>query len=313
MKRIFLALAILLILPSSASAGVQAHSMLHTCCDTPEKVEQTFQAAQAMGASRVRLDVEVHGIISAQGAYDFSKLDHVLATARRYDMRVLGILSGTPPQFGDCPVGTPIQDSWKCGARDPDAYGAAVAKIIDHAPRVTWEFWNEPDLDYMYTGTPERYGQMLRALYREVKREHPGTRITFGGVAGSKSFVRRALDAGARRSFDIANVHIRGHSAVLRGITVRWRRFFKRETGRKLPLWVTEHGFPSDPKWQWDGFTGEVGQARYLKRSVTRIRRGGAREIFVTLFDSAEFGDNAYATEGVANKPAARTLARLRG
>jgi hypothetical protein len=71
-----------------------------------------------------------------------------------------------------------------------------------------WEFWNEPDLDYMYLGTPEQYGRALGAIYRLSAGRF---RILNGGVASLGSglpFLQRAIEAGAR--FDIANIHLRG-------------------------------------------------------------------------------------------------------
>jgi hypothetical protein len=152
-----------------------------------------------------------------------------------------------------------------------------------------WEFWNEPDLPYMYLGTPEDYGRTLGAIYRRAAGLF---RITNGGVASLRSgvpFLRRAITAGAR--FDIGNIHLRGEHMRARARAASG--FF----GRR-PLWVTEHGYPSRPD--------PGAQATYLSKSIPALRAGGADQVFVTLHDNTdEFGpDSPFSSEGIFGKPA---------
>jgi hypothetical protein len=60
------------------------------------------------------------------------------------------------------------------------AYARFAVAVMEHAgPGVlAWEFWNEPDLPYMYLGTPEQYGRALRAISRRAGGRF---RITNGG------------------------------------------------------------------------------------------------------------------------------------
>jgi hypothetical protein len=287
------AIACLSIATPAAARPVQSHSMIHTCCTPDRDREHFLAAAKASGASMVRLDVEVHGIVrwSPYGHwYDFSELDRVIALARSYRIRLLGILSGTPAGMTDCPVGTPPDASWKCAPADPHDYARHVVAIMEHAGTgvQTWEFWNEPDLPYMYLGTAEVYGRTLGAIYSRAAGRF---RVTSGGVAdlkGGLPFLQRAIGAGAR--FDIGNVHLRGGD--LRRKAGRAQRFFG-----ERPLWVTEHGYPSSPE--------PVAQVRYLRSSIPALRAGGADQVFVTLRDIDEFGpDSPFASEGILGKPA---------
>ena len=287
------ALAVLASAASAAARPVQSHSMIHVCCTPDAEQERLVAAASASGASVVRLDVEVHGIVqlSPDGrTYDFTKLDQVIALGRRYGIRILGVLSGTPAGMTACPPGTPFEVSWRCPPADPDEYARHVVTIMKHAGKgvLAWEFWNEPDLSYMYVGSPEAYGQTLGAVY---SRSAGRFRITSGGVSDVRSglaFLQRAIDAGAR--FDIGNIHLRG--TRLRAQANRASLFFG-----DRPMWVTEHGYPSHPDPQ--------AQARHLLRSIPALRRGGADQVFVTLRDIDEFGqDSPFASEGILGKPA---------
>jgi hypothetical protein len=284
--------------PSGAQA-VQSHSMIHVCCTPAAEEAAVIGAAKASGASIVRLDVELQGIVTPSPlgyVYDFSRLDRVIALARHNRIRILGILEGTPALMTACPPGTPVEASWKCPPSDPEAYARHAVAVMEHAGDgvLAWEFWNEPDLSYMYLGTPEEYGRTLGAIHRRAAGRF---RITNGGVAGAATgaFLRRAIDAGAR--FDIGNVHLRG--SRLRARARAASRFF----GRR-PLWITEHGYPSQPDPQ--------AQLRYLSGSIPALRAGGADQIFVTLRDLDEFGsDNPFASEGILGKPAWKLIVRL--
>jgi hypothetical protein len=286
-------IASVVIAAPAASRPVQSHSMIHTCCTPEADREHLIAAAAASGARIVRLDVEVHGIVqwTPHGhRYDFSKLDRVVSLGRAHGIRILGILSGTPAGMTDCPSGAPPEASWKCAPADPEDYARHVVAIMEHAGSgvLAWEFWNEPDLGYMYLGTPEAYGRALGAIHRRAGGRF---RITSGGVAdlhGGLRFLRRAIGAGAR--FDIGNVHLRGDG--LRKMARRASRFFG-----DRPLWVTEHGYPSHPDAQ--------AQVRYLAGSIPALRAGGADQVFVTLRDIGEFGpDSPFASEGILGKPA---------
>jgi hypothetical protein len=276
-----------------ADLPVQSHSMIHTCCTPAADRGNLMAAAKASGARIVRLDVEVHGIVipTPEGyRHDFSKLDEVIELGRRHGIRILGILSGTPSGMEDCPPGTSPEVAWRCAPADPDEYARHVVAIMEHAGQgvYAWEFWNEPDERYMYTGSPEAYGRALGVIHALAAGRF---RITTGGIAdlsGGLPFLRRAIAAGAR--FDIGNVHLRGTD--LRGQARRAARFFA-----GLPLWVTEHGYPSHP--------APDDQARNLRSSLPELRAGGADQVFVTLRDIDEFGpDSPFASEGILGKPA---------
>jgi hypothetical protein len=283
-----------------AAVPVQSHSMIHTCCTPAADRGSLMAAAKASGARIVRLDVEVHGIVVPTRSgyrYDFAKLDAVIELGRRHGIRILGILSGTPSGMEACPRGTRPEVAWRCAPADPDEYAGHVVAIMEHAGDgvYAWEFWNEPDEPYMYTGSPEAYGRALGVIHALAAGRF---RITTGGIAdlsGGLPFLRRAMAAGAR--FDIGNVHLRGTD--LRAQASRAARFFA-----GMPLWVTEHGYPSHP--------APDDQLRNLRASLPALRAGGADQVFVTLRDIDEFGpDSPFASEGILGKPAWRLVVSI--
>ena len=64
------------------------------------------------------------------------------------------------------------------------------------------------------------------------------------------------------------------------------------------PLWVTEHGYPADPAYQYDpDYTaGPASQAAYLTASIPTLLDAGASEVFVTERDNL---GGQFASEGL--------------
>jgi hypothetical protein len=85
-----------------------------------------------------------------------------------------------------------------------------------------WEFYNEPDSqslpgDFRWGPYPQRYAQMLIAVYPQVKAASPMAQVVFGGIAYDwfidqggafhREFLDVVLQSGAGPYFDIMNFH----------------------------------------------------------------------------------------------------------
>ena len=132
--------------------------------------------------------------------------------------------------------------------------------------------------------------------------------------------------ADAAHAFDIANIHERGGLDSLAGDVSAWRAHLA-TAGFTGPLWITEHGYPADPAYQWDpGYgTGADAQSAYLQASVPTLIDAGAARVFVTERDNlggadasegllgGDVGDPPVADPQVAERPAFAALARMAG
>jgi hypothetical protein len=294
-------------LPAAAEAApVSSHAQIHTCCMPAGQVERVFAESKAMGAAYVRVDFELNAIFEAYGAPlavpDWTRVDHVLALARRYDQPVLGIVLGTPTWISACAERWP--DAGRCAATDPAEYGRMAGELAAHARGVVrhWEILNEPDGKWAFEGTPEQYARMLSASHDAIKARVPEDLVLLGGLmtpwqTGWLDRVFATPGAAASRKFDIAAVHLRGPLGGLAHNLTDWRRFLSAH-GFDGPVWVTEHGYSADPAYQTDPryVGGEPAQAAYLRRSLPALERGGAEQVFVTLRD---FGAPEWAAEGL--------------
>jgi Abnormal spindle-like microcephaly-assoc'd, ASPM-SPD-2-Hydin len=289
---------------SAAVSPIGAHSMLQLD-DPPSFMEAMFAEAAGMGASTIRLDVAPALVFpDSPSDPDFSGLDAVMALAGQYHLRVVADLMTIPPQLADCPPSTPPSDAARCATDDLQAYGSLISQIVTHADPVirNWEIWNEPDSGQFFHGSPSQYAWMLRTAHDAIKQVDPQAQVLLGGIsstAGSPwlAQVLAVPGADAAHAFDIANVHERARLDGLAGDIHAWRAMLA-GAGFIGPLWITEHGYPSDPAFQYDpGFaTGPASQATYLAASLPTLLDAGAAEVFVTERDNL---GGEFASEGV--------------
>jgi hypothetical protein len=290
---------------AGATVPIGAHSMLQLN-DPPSFMETMFAQAAAMGASEIRLDVAPAFVFSSPNdPPDFSGLDEVMALSTQYHLPVVADLLTIPWWMADCArsVQTPSDDE-RCATDDLTDYGSVIGQIVAHADPVIrdWEVWNEPDTAQFFNGTPAQYALMLRTAHDAIDRVDPNDRVLLGGVStpaatGWLAQVFATPGADAIHAFDVANLHDRNQLDALAGDVTGFRQFLA-GAGFSGPLWITEHGYPSDPVYQYDhGFAGgAAAQAAFLTASVPTLVGAGAAEVFVTERDNL---GGQYASEGV--------------
>ena len=130
----------------------------------------------------------------------------------------------------------------------------------------------------------------------------PPDEVLLGGISsvaatGWLGQVFATPNADAIHAFDIANLHERADLWQLAPDVAGFRAFLAGQ-GFGGPLWITEHGYPSDPQYQYDpGYTGgATAQTAFLQASVPTLIDAGAAEVFVTERDNLS---GAFASEGV--------------
>ena len=288
----------------AAESPIGAHSMLQL--NSPYPFMQTmFAQAVAMHASAIRLDVApalvFHDPLQPP---DFTGLDEVVSLANAYHLRVVADLTTIPWWISACATGRDISQMTLCGTDDLADYRAEITEIVRRAdPAIhDWEIWNEPDLGSFFSGTPLQYAWMLRTAHDAIKAIDPQANVLLGGISGLSgenwlAQVFAAAGPDALHAFDIANIHERDRLDLLAGDVGAWRWFFAAD-GFTGPLWITEHGYPADPAFQYDPSYagGGASQAAFLGASVPTLLDAGAAKVFVTERDNL---GGQFASEGV--------------
>jgi hypothetical protein len=285
---------------------IGVHSMLYLSHPFGAK-RAMFREAAAVGASTIRVDVELPAIFPAPpAAPDWTGVDQYMALARTYHLRVLADLTGTPWYMADCPAGTPFDQTYLCPPFDARAWGQAAGAVAAHTRGVIddFEIINEPDGGWAFRGTAQQYAGILSASYDAIHAADPRARVALGGLENVGSygvtwlnevFATPGLDAA--HTFDIANIHVRTAAAGAGPTVARWRRYFA-AAGFFGPMWVTETGYPANRAYQTDpGYqNGPGSQAKWMTRVIGAMLGAGAAMVFVTERDTQT---GRFASEGI--------------
>src|SRR4051812_23631224 len=163
---------LLLLAPAAPAAGagsLAAHGMIYL--DSPPSFKEAmFAQAADLGASAIRVDVDVSEIVDG-GARDWRGLDEDVALARKYHLGVLAVLLGTPANLQRCDASVPGFFRFRCAATDEAAYAGYVGEIAHRAGRAIrwWQVLSEPDNPLMFHGSLGDYARRLVASSAAIR------------------------------------------------------------------------------------------------------------------------------------------------
>ena len=191
--------------------------------------ERIFAEAKAMGASHIRLDIEMHAVFKqyhgataciatgAEWTTWWSSRGATRCRSRRS--------SSACPSSSRCATARrgAVRAGRLRGLRTLRRRGRG-AHARRHQPL------RDPQrarLERLYRGTPEDYARMLAAAYDGIKARSPASTVLLGGVSGTiaKDWLTRVFatpGAAAATKFDIANVHVRGGLGSLTRTMTFW-------------------------------------------------------------------------------------------
>ena len=177
-----------------------------------------FNNLQSLGVKWVRWDID-WSVIQSNGVSDFrwEETDRVAATAKKYGINSLGIITYTPKWARD----SVCVDKFSCQPADPKVFAVFAGKVALRYKDliIYWEIWNEPNVPNFWTPKPNvmKYFDILREAYWEVKKNNPQSIILSGGLAPSGdeadgsispfTFMSALYTAGANQYFDAVALH----------------------------------------------------------------------------------------------------------
>ncbi|MBX5470207.1 MAG: hypothetical protein IRZ21_09955 [Thermoleophilaceae bacterium] len=300
------------------------------------------QAPDAQWARMARAGVEsVRTVFSWEAAQpspgappSFERTDRLVAGAVAHGIEPLPVVIYAPQWARADPT---VLES---PPRDPAEYASFLAALVrrygssgsfwaEHPelprrPLRYWQVWNEPQLRYQWY-TPDfakGYGALLRAAYKAVKRADPRAKVV---LAGATNLAWDALDELYRRGgihgfFDVAALHPYTSTAerVLRAVAL-FRAVLRRHGDGRVPLWITELGWPASKGKVRSGNTLQTtprGAAARLSRAydlLARTRRrpayGVSRAYWYTWASSYEGGISIFDYTGLYRYAGGRSRA----
>jgi hypothetical protein len=209
-----------------------------------------------IGARAIRLwdsGTSWRALNPAPGAFDFSRLDYRVETARAKGLEVMLTL-GQAPDWAASSQGPTLQTNPNPPRRieDWNAYVEAVAGR--YSDRINYyEIWNEPDLIEGYNGSVQGLLELAQSAHTIIKRRAPGAKVMtpafsvpfhgrFSGACNLKNWV----EAGGLRFCDAVSVHAYPGDGLEPERVLEWlgvvRELLDQHGMGHLPVYDTESG-----------------------------------------------------------------------
>ncbi len=227
-----------------------------------------LDAAKGMGFSRVRMDFAWSAVESTKGIYNFSNYDALVASLAARGMTLHLILDYTNrlyPPTGDAAFVSTTVPAFAAYAKAAAAHFAGKG--------VTFEIWNEANLEYFWMSppSPSDYAALANATIAAVHAGDPSAKVSTTGVSGYDfAFVRGYLAGGGADGADAIGVHPYRLSG---GETITDETLLLRSIAGALPgapaVWDTEWGY-SSTSFGGDGHapTARATQATFVVREI---------------------------------------------
>jgi hypothetical protein len=261
--------------------------------------------AAAAGARWIRFQLDRGAVHKGPGQFDWSAFDPVIDQVSGHGGKLLVILCCSPNWDSAAPPDTPAGRRWAylppAGDLGPwREYVRAVA--TRYRGRVqAYEAWNEPDPNQGGTAaenakaaSPAEFAALVAATAQEVRAADPGALVVGSGfrrgvfLAGGQYgdwFRQFWADAAhpPAQSLDVVSFHLiaplQPHQRALddaQAITAELRRDYQ----WSKPIWLTEVGYSSLPKFQEPAYQGEQGQAQWLADTLPGLLQRGVDKLF---------------------------------
>jgi polysaccharide biosynthesis protein PslG len=248
-----------------ASYGVAFGDTLRGLSDA--ELDKQIKDLSTIGFGWLRTDFDWWALQPENASkWEWHEYDRVVATARKYNIKILAVLTRTPPWARIAGCTDP-----GCAPADSAAYGRYVKEVVArYAPLGvrTWEIWNEPNLAGFWGPKVNAvtYTKFLKEAYTQIKAVDPGSQVLSGGISSlddnpnsleQLAFLKQMYAAGAKPYFDALGYH--GYSYPVLPRTVRhWSGWSKMsdlqpslrsimaDNGDSSKLiWITEFGAPT--------------------------------------------------------------------
>ena len=284
--------------------GVQGHFI------GPDGDNGIKQAAN-LGVGWIKQQIDWNSVEYARGLYRWDELDHLVAEAQQYDLKIMFSVARAPGFSRPEPVEEDGPPSDFSIFRD---FMHALSKR--YQGRVAaYELWNEPNLKREWRGhelSAAKFVELIKAGAEGVREGDPEAIIISGAPAvtgiddgveaiDDRRFLREMVQAGVGDLVDAIGVHPYGaanppderaadvthlrsgyntHPSFFFLDTLEDYHAIVREANIDKPLWVTEFGWPSIENfgevdtagWDYARDVTEADQAAYLLRAI-ELRR----------------------------------------
>jgi polysaccharide biosynthesis protein PslG len=223
-----------------------------------------------------------------QRAYQWGPIDELVRRSAENGMRVFPFVYGTPDWIASDPMRPPLGESargaWQdllralVGRYGPEGGFWTENPEVPKVPIESWQLWNEENSADFWSPAPSpaEYAELVQLSDAAIRLADPNADIVLGGMFGTPREDIAAWDfleglyevEGIEASFDAYALH--PYSPGIGGIEaqIRLARKEVRAAGdRRLPLLISETGWPTDGPRGYSLVKSPAGQKRMLVKS----------------------------------------------
>jgi hypothetical protein len=209
-----------------------------------------------------------------RGQYDFAWLEEFVSLADQYGIKLRPYIGYTPEW-----AGAPDSDGiiWNNPPGDTQDWYNFVYQLVsalkDHPNVLSYEIYNEMNLDLWWDGSIEQYQQTLKYASQAVRAADPDAQVLSGALAEpSYDWIQGLTESGYTQYYDIVPFHAYPETWTDASVVaenylgIEYRNYFLptyTENGEGEPIWINEMGYATSP-----GRT-EEDQANWWARAVS--------------------------------------------
>jgi hypothetical protein len=258
-----------------------------------------LDAAQAVGAALVRVDINWPWIETVRSAYDWREYDVLAEALRSRELRPIFILHRANKLYSG-PVTPTRITNWQ-GGTEPPITAASIAAFSRWAAAAAeryadldpiWEIWNEPDMPLFWppVAQPDRYVSLARATCQSIKRVVPSAIVAAPAAAEMPTVwrTRKSLFAAVEADEELL--------ACLDAVSTHTHRFKQRPETVSRDYAVLRRNYPRladkpllDTEWgdavSTDGITEEQQAAWLARMFLVNAMEGVRLTTWYCLFD----------------------------
>ena len=209
-----------------------------------------------------------------RGQYDFAWLEEFVSLADQYGIKLRPYIGYTPDW-----AGAPDSDGivWNNPPGDYQdwynfVYQLSLA-LSDHPNVLSYEIYNEMNLDLWWDGSIEQYQQTLKYASEAIRAADPDAQILSGALAEPDSnWIQGLTEAGYTQYYDVLPFHAYPETwtdptvVAENYLGIEYRNYFLPEyeqNGDGEPIWINEMGYATTPN------RTEEEQANWWARAVS--------------------------------------------
>ena len=231
------------------------HVPLGLCEDYPEETTTAavynadFGLLDATGIDLLRISFGWDAIESAEDEYDWLFWDDFVETAvDEHGLTLVPYVAYTP-QWNS--TNTDEAYFWRSPPVDYDEFGEFMFDLVSrYKDRIkTWELWNEPDIEWYWTGPAEDFARFIKIGADAVRRADPEATVVLGGIAHDPEYLLQLFrDYGLSDYVDVVNMHNYYETWAMNPLEDIGRYVDRMDEiveryGDGQPLWMAEVGY----------------------------------------------------------------------